>query len=212
MTSTPTNEDPGITALLRRIENERDDHACDLLWQTYFDRVIRIAQKRLYQFSSRDTAEDDVALSAMNSFFRAAENGALTSVQDRDGLWRFLATIAARKARAANRRNSTERRGEGNVVVFTDLEATSTEAEKTSNVYAIDCAGDAAFVGQLLLECEERVKSLPSERLQRIAILRMEGYELEEIAARIGLSRSAISNKLKLIRELWTHSAQDLPS
>ena len=212
MSLLPSRDDnSGITAILRRIEKTRDENACDRLWQAYFERVIRVAQRRLYKLSSRDMSEDDVALSAMKSFFRAAENGALAFVEDRDGLWKFLATITARKARAANRRNTTERRGEGNVVVFTDLAESTAEGQQATHVDAMASTSDEAFIGQLLLESEERLKSLPSQRLQRIAVLRMGGYELEEIAKLVNLSRASVCNKLKLIRDLWAHAAQDLP-
>ncbi len=212
MTAIPSeHDDPGITAILRRIENKRDEDACDRLWQAYFERVIRIVRQRLSPLSSRDASEDDVALSAMKSFYRAAENGALASINDRDGLWKFLAMLAARKARAANRRNMTECRGAGNVVVFTDLQEALAGKQKAERPEAVDLATDAAFIGQLLLESAERLKSLPSQRLQRIAALRMEGYELEEIAKLVGMSRSAVSNKLKLIRDLWTYAARDVP-
>lgn len=203
------DENPGITPLLRRIENVRDDDACDRLWQEYFERVVRIAQQRLLKLSSRDSSEDDVALSAMNSFFRAAEKGTLTSVKDRDCLWRVLATIAARKVRSHNRRNMSRKRGGGEVTVFSDVAANSPNPNAAGLPEFVEPGSDEEFAGQLLLEGEERLATLPGDRLRRIAVLRMQGFELEEIARDVGLSRTAISNKLNLIKELWTNSSQE---
>ena len=39
------DENSGITAILRRIENERDEDACNRLWQAYFERVIRVQRQ-----------------------------------------------------------------------------------------------------------------------------------------------------------------------
>ena len=204
-----SNDESGITAMFRRIETERDDDACDRLWQKYFEQVVRIAQKRLRKLSSRDSSEDDVALSAMNSFFRAAEKGSLTSVKDRDCLWRVLATIAARKVRSHNRRNMSRKHGDGNVTVFSDIAANSPNPDAAGLPEFVEPGSDEEFAGQLFLEGEERLGTLPGDRLKRIAVLRMQGFELEEIALDVGLSRTAICNKLNLIRELWTNSSQD---
>ncbi len=45
-------------------------------------------------------------------------------------------------------------------------------------------------------ECRERVESLPDETLRTIALLRMEGFEVAEIAAQLDLAVATIKRKL----------------
>jgi predicted DNA-binding protein (UPF0251 family) len=42
--------------------------------------------------------------------------------------------------------------------------------------------------------------------MREIAVLRIEGYTIEEIATKIGIGRRAIERKLKLIRSKWKHA------
>jgi DNA-directed RNA polymerase specialized sigma24 family protein len=47
--------------------------------------------------------------------------------------------------------------------------------------------------------------TLRNDQLREIAVLRIEGYTIEEIATKIGIGRRAIERKLKLIRSKWKH-------
>jgi DNA-directed RNA polymerase specialized sigma24 family protein len=44
---------------------------------------------------------------------------------------------------------------------------------------------------------------LRDDVLRQIALLRIEGYQVEEIAATIGISTRSIERKLQLIRRAW---------
>jgi hypothetical protein len=48
--------------------------------------------------SRRVADEEDVALSAFDSFCAGAERGRFPDLKDRDNLWALLVTITARKA------------------------------------------------------------------------------------------------------------------
>src|SRR5262249_49366796 len=75
-----------------------DPAAAQQLWQSYFQRLHRIARKKLQGTPRRVADEEDVALSAFDSFCRGAEQGRFPQLTDRDDLWRLLVTITARKA------------------------------------------------------------------------------------------------------------------
>lgn len=48
---------------------------------------------------------EDVAISVMESFFRAAKNGRFPDLNDRDGIWRLLSTMTRRKVIDLIRKN-----------------------------------------------------------------------------------------------------------
>jgi DNA-directed RNA polymerase specialized sigma24 family protein len=74
-----------------------DEAAVQQLWQRYFPRLVRLARRKLRDAPPLGADEEDVALSAIASFCRAAEQGRFPQLLDHDGLWRLLVAITARK-------------------------------------------------------------------------------------------------------------------
>lgn len=60
---------------------------------------------------------------------------------------------------------------------------------------------------ELVGECRERIEALPDEILRTIAVKRMEGFEVTEIAVEMSLSVATIKRKLARIRDLWAADA-----
>jgi DNA-directed RNA polymerase specialized sigma24 family protein len=52
-------------------------------------------------------------------------------------------------------------------------------------------------------ECERLRRGLNDEELNSVALLRMEGYTVDEIAARLGCVARTVKRKLQLIRDIW---------
>jgi hypothetical protein len=75
-----------------------DPAAAQKLWERYFRRLVGLARKKLQEAPRRAADEEDVALSAFATFCRRAEDGQFSQLSDRDGLWRLLVVITARKA------------------------------------------------------------------------------------------------------------------
>src|SRR5947209_4556116 len=71
--------------------------AAQPLWDRYFRAMVRLARDRLQAFPRRAVDEEDVALSAFDSFCRGAENDRFPQLCDRDNLWPLLVVITARK-------------------------------------------------------------------------------------------------------------------
>jgi hypothetical protein len=98
-----------------------DREAAEALWERYFWRLAGLARGRLRAADRRVAAEEDVALSALNSVCRRAEQGRFPSLEDRDDLWRLLYIVTVRKAIALAGHGRRARRGGGAVRL---LEAT----------------------------------------------------------------------------------------
>src|SRR5947209_18345668 len=75
-----------------------DHAAAQELWERYSLRLIRLARKKLQGVRRRVADEEDVALSAFDSFCRGAERGRFAQLRDRNNLWPLLVLITARKA------------------------------------------------------------------------------------------------------------------
>jgi len=75
-----------------------DSAAAKVLWDGYFSRLVRLARARLWAVPRVAADEEDVALSAFDSFCRAAASGRFPRLNDRDDLWQVLFVITTRKA------------------------------------------------------------------------------------------------------------------
>ena len=92
---------------------EGDHGAAQALWERYFDRLVRLARKKLLaqRRLGADEDEEDAALSAFDSFCDGAARGRFPLLGDREDLWRLLVVITARKAGAQAQRRRARKRG-----------------------------------------------------------------------------------------------------
>src|SRR5947209_5575012 len=94
---------------------EGDAAAVQPLWEGYFPPLVEMARKKLRDAPRRGT-EEDVALSAFDSFCRNAVDGRFPQLADRDDLWRLLVLLTARKAARFLRDERRQKRGGGTVL------------------------------------------------------------------------------------------------
>jgi DNA-directed RNA polymerase specialized sigma24 family protein len=156
---------------------------------------VRLARKGLGRSPARAADAEDVALSAFDSFCRNAENGRLPELNDRNNLWRVLAVITARKAGRLLRDESRQKRG-GTV-------AANGEDQDTLLARVFSREPSPELAAQMTDEYERLLGLLDDDVLRRVAVWRMEGHSVEEIAARIPCSPRSIKRKMQLIRTLW---------
>ena len=100
------------TIWIRRLK-AGDSAAAQRLWERYYGQLVRFAQKKLATAPRRMADEEDIALSAVNSFCMGAKQGKFPQLNDHDDLWRLLVTITARKAMHQLRRMRRQKRGGG---------------------------------------------------------------------------------------------------
>ena len=92
-----------------------DEAAAARLWGRYYQRLKALAGKRLGDFPRRAADEEDVALSAFQSFCRGAKGNRFPDLRDRDDLWRLVVCITERKAYKQLRHETCAKRGAGQV-------------------------------------------------------------------------------------------------
>jgi DNA-directed RNA polymerase specialized sigma24 family protein len=181
-----------------------DGQAAQRLWEDYFPRLVGLARKKLRAMPRRVTDEEDVALSAFDSFCRGANQGRFPRVTGRDDLWPLLVTITARKALQALRNQGRQKRGGGNVrgeSAFQDGRARGPDEPGLEQVVGSEPTPE--FAAQMAEECQRLLGQLSAGDLREVAVMKMEGYSTEEIAAKLGCVPRTIERKVALIRSLW---------
>ena len=186
-----------------------DELAAYRLWQHCFPRLLRYATKKLPDRLRRAMDEEDVALSALKSFFSANQRGAFPELASRDELWKLLVCIAARKAQARIRHETRQKRGGGRV----EGESIFLTGEQPERNHGIGGIQGGAFTPEALAQFSEEFENLMnalSDDTQRtIAILRIEGYSVAEMAERVGCAVRTVERKLNLIRRTWSEILQE---
>ena len=183
-----------------------DPDAAQQLWQRYFARLVGLARLRLEGTPRRAADEEDVALSAFNSFCDGVQKGRFPRLDDRDDLWRLLVTLTARKAFDQVRDEHRLKRGGGAVLGQSALKAAGGDAgsEFERFVGREPTPESAALVAE---ECRRLLARLKTDELRTIAVWKMEGYTNDEIAAKLDCAPSTVERKLQRIRAQWEEEA-----
>ena len=105
-------DDPGsVTRWINDLKGGELD-AAQPLWERYFADLVRLARARLRASPRTAADEEDVALSAFDSFCAGVARGRFPRLDDRNDLWRVLVTITARKATDQVLRERRQKRGD----------------------------------------------------------------------------------------------------
>ena len=89
--------------------SQGNPQAAEELWEQHFSSIIKAARQYLKDTPRRVADEEDVALSALNSFVRGEKAGRFQELKDSRELWKLLRIITARKATAIRRRYLSQR-------------------------------------------------------------------------------------------------------
>lgn len=201
----PSNRLSGeVTGWIQRVR-AGDSSAVQHLWNGYFQRMVLAARQRL-QGASRGVAdEEDVALSAFNSFCLGARAGRFPQLLDSQSLWPLLLVITANKSVDLIRQNNRQRRGGG-------LERLSGEALAEALSGLMSREPSPEFTAELTDQLGQLLKQLDGSGdplLRQIALFKLEGLGNDEIANRVGCVRRSVERKLQVIARLWDQSEGD---
>jgi DNA-directed RNA polymerase specialized sigma24 family protein len=178
-----------------------EEAAAQQLWERYSRRLVGLARTRLPRSARRVTDEEDVALSAFDSFYQRAARGRFPRLNDRHDLWQLLVVITLRKAIDAVNHETRPTRGSGRVLALADLDDRSAEGILSNEP-------TPQLAAQLADEVTWLFNRLSNESMRAVAILKMEGYTNNEIATKLGCVPETVERKLRAIRHLWS---KDLP-
>jgi RNA polymerase sigma-70 factor (ECF subfamily) len=171
-------------SLIRRLQGG-DNDAATQVYVRYAKRIELLAQKRCApELRARFDAED-VVQSVFRTFFRRAERGEYV-VPDGNELWKLLLVIAMNKIRA----NSVHHRAAKRDIRHT----------LSGEIVERSVGGDEAGLAVLRMVVEQALENLPASYRQ-IVELRIEGYEVAEIARRAGRAKRSVERLLQEFRK-----------
>jgi DNA-directed RNA polymerase specialized sigma24 family protein len=196
-----------ITRWLERL-HQGDPAAAQPLWDRYFARLVGLARAKLRNTPRRAADEEDVALSAFDSFCRNAAAGRFPRLSDRDDLWQVLVLLTVRKAAHLIRDQNCDKRGGGQTI----LTPVSTDEEDSLLDKVLGREPSPELAAELDEQYQSLLKRLDNRVLEQVAVLRMEGYSVDEIAAKLDYAPRSIKRKLHAIRLLWESEPGELPS
>ncbi|HZZ78369.1 MAG TPA: ECF-type sigma factor [Gemmataceae bacterium] len=187
------SEAASVTIWLDRLR-AGDSRAAQTLWERYFQRLVALARAKLRLMPRRSADEEDVALSALDSFFRGVGHGRFPQLDDRDDLWQILLIITERKAIDLLEHEGRLKRS---------WRRHQSVDESVGNENLAGREPDPAFAAEVAEACEKLLMKLGDANLRLIAVRKMEGYTNEEIAKELGCSLVTVERRLRLIRREW---------
>lgn len=173
------------------------------IWNDFFPRLKRYAQKRIRNMATRVFDEEDVALSAINSFFRGHAAGRFDDLAGDDEMWRLLVTITARKVTAQRRKQLAAKRGGGEVRGESVFLAAGESELSDGLAQIMDENRMPESASEVAETCKDLLAVLPNEKLRETALLRMEGYTNKEISDQLKCSVARTKQRVAQIKDLW---------
>jgi DNA-directed RNA polymerase specialized sigma24 family protein len=185
-----------VSCLLTQLRSGHAPAAEQQLWNRYFAQLVRRAHKYLAGHRVVDVDGEDIALSALNSFFGRLQRGAFPELHDRTGLWPLLVTITARKAANALHRDRAARRTPARLAHLPDLDV------------IIGTEPSPGFAAEVADEMRRLFDLLGDDTLRNIARLKLEGHSSAEIAELLNVTERTVNRKLDRIRSEWKEMVQ----
>ena len=176
-----------------------DPIAAQRLWERYFHRLVGLARKKLRGTRRQAADEEDVALSAFDSFCRGAENGRFPRLDDRDNLWHLLVVLTARKAWHLRRDEARQKRAQ----VLRWADSPSAKVEESALEQIVGQEPSPEFAARVAEEYQLLLNRLADRELETIAVCKMEGYTNDEIAVKLDCSPRTVERKIRIIRGRW---------
>jgi DNA-directed RNA polymerase specialized sigma24 family protein len=187
---------------------EGNADAAQRLWERYAMRLVELARRRLKDAPKRIADEEDVAASVFHSLCRGAAEGRFQNVKNRDDLWWLLLAITKQKVVDHVRRETAQKRGAGRTLLESGLNGNPDDSKGFALDRLIGDEPTPEFVLMLEEQHERLLGLLRDDRLRQIAVFRIEGFSVPEIAADLKVSTRSIERKLQLIRGAWSRELE----
>ena len=181
-----------------------ESKALEELWRRYYVKLVRQAQLRLRKLPRVPADEDDVAQSVLFSVCQGAAAGKFENLQSRDDLWWLLLCVTHEKVLRVVRRELAHKRGAGRTLCETSIRPVFPSAKQFSLDLLMAETPSPDFVATLNEQGHRLIESLPNKDLRTVAIWRIEGYTVPEIAGKLRITSRSVERKLQLIRKKWS--------
>lgn len=187
-----------IAALIQRVRSGNDPDSEQVVWDRYFEDLVRRARYRLHQGSGSERDAEDVVVSVFNSFFRRVRIGEADDIADETSLWIFLSHLTRLKLSNEYRRRHAQKRNMRRTGDLNDSEVAEAWSQKIKDEEpSHEQAADFIDWFEALLD------ALPANK-QLVARLKFEGWTNTEIAQKADVTERTIERWLHDIRRIWS--------
>lgn len=191
-----------VTAWLRQLEGGNAQVA-QPIYEHFCVRLQELARGHVPANIRGVYDQDDVTVSAFHSLFLGVREQRY-QLRDRRDFWRLLITIAERKIMRRVRHETREKRD-----VRRDIRNSvflPRQGDASSGVESMmGQEPTPAFAVEVSDTCETLLASLPDDTSRKIAVMKLESYTADEIAAKLKCTRRTVQRKLLVIRRTWKH-------
>jgi RNA polymerase sigma-70 factor (ECF subfamily) len=181
--SEPEASDASLLSVFR----QGDQDAATQLYLRYAKRLRALVKEQCSNELARRLEEDDIVQSVFRTFFSGARQG-LYKVPGGQDLWKLLLVISLNKIRAKGAYHNAAKR----------------DARRTSSLDAAGVTGEPSDQdgeqGFFYLVIREALDHLPAD-YRELVELRIEGYEVEEIAAKSNRAKRTVERILQEARK-----------
>lgn len=182
-----------------------NEQAAEQLWKDCFSKALRLAKKRMAGLRLRAVDEEDIAISAMNSFCNMAKKERENPIADLAELWKILATIINRKVGKERQRQYAGKRQEYRLAGESGV--SPAYADQGEVPLGLDQFAGRETPPELLVELEETLqwfRDLPGITNELLP-LKAAGYSNREIAEKLGCSTRTVQRSIEKIKKAWEH-------
>ena len=175
-------------SLLIRVKEGNSD-AATALYLRYAERLGALARAKSSQTLARQVSAEEIVQSVFGSFFRGTQNG-YYDLPAGDELWGLFLVIALNKIRAKGLYHQAAKRDARRTVGSDVLEG---QTDQLGN-------DDEAALKTLEMTIDESLKTFPAG-YREVVDLRVQGYEVAEIAERTKRSKRTVERILQEVRK-----------
>jgi RNA polymerase sigma-70 factor (ECF subfamily) len=194
----PTHADAAATqfdAMVRGLV-EGEDAAYAEFWERYGKRLHGIAQNKFPTALKRRLEPEDLVQSVCRSFFRRATAGQL-ELSHAESLWRLLCAITLNKIKMKLRFHYAQRR---DVTRESDMTNEPRGSDSDAPFEPAD-TGQSPDAALMFAEQLQHVMSMLDAAEQEILQLKLEEFNNDEIAAKVGRSERTVRRTLNRVKE-----------
>jgi RNA polymerase sigma factor (sigma-70 family) len=185
---------------LVELYRQGNPEAAEEIFHRYVPRLIALVQRRICADMARRVDAEDIVQSTFRSFFVAIDRGKLSFDESGD-LWRLLTVMTVNKVRSSAAYHYAGKRNLNAEQKQARVDADGRETLDDLYLIATQPLPDAAAA--MAEEYELLVQDLEPEQKEMVR-MRLEGYELQEIADAVKRSERTVRRVLEKLRERWT--------
>lgn len=191
------------SAILVERCRDGDELASRELFERYVSRLITMVHRRMSSRLARRVDAEDIVQSAFRSFFVGVEKEKFHIDQSGD-LWRLLVVMSLNKLRRRVAHHRAAKRG-----MDTEQPLSTGHSDDSFACFEVAASEPLPDVAAAVMDEFQHLTSDFAPHQFEILQLRMHGYQMEEIAEKVGRSERTVRRLLDKTRVMWQERLEE---